>query len=53
MVQYLERRRMVPDDTEFQRKLVPNLQNYLFQAYISLNPSQVKQNYSIHLLEMA
>ena len=23
----------------------PNLQSYLFQAYISLNPSRVKQNY--------
>ena len=31
----------------------PNLQSYLFQAYISLNPNQVKQNYTIHLLEMA
>ena len=31
----------------------PNLQSYLFQAYISLNPSRVKQNYTIHLLEMA
>ena len=31
----------------------PNLQSYLFQVYISLNPSRVKQNYTIHLLEMA
>ena len=30
----------------------PNLQSYLFQAYISWNPSRVKQNYTIHLLEM-
>ena len=27
----------------------PNLQSYLFQAYISLNPSRVEQNYTIHL----
>ena len=27
----------------------PNLQSYLFQEYISLNPSRVKQNYTIHL----
>ena len=25
----------------------------IFQAYLSLNPSRVKQNYNIHLLEMA
>jgi len=31
----------------------PNLQSYLFQAYISLNPIRVKQNCTIHLLKMA
>jgi len=30
----------------------PNLQSYLFQACISLNPSRVEQKYTIHLLEM-
>ena len=27
----------------------PNLQSYLFQKYISLNPSRVEQNYTIYL----
>ena len=31
----------------------PNLQNYLFQTYTSLNPSRVEQNYTIQLLKMA
>ena len=31
----------------------PNLQSYLFQAYRSSNSSRVKQNYTIHLKEMA
>ena len=31
----------------------PNLQSYLFQAYISLNSSKVQQNYTMHLLKMA
>ena len=31
----------------------PNLQSYLFQEYISINPSRVKQNYTIHKKEMA
>ena len=31
----------------------PNLQSYLFQANISSNSSRVKQNYTIHLKEMA
>ena len=30
-----------------------NLQSYLFQEYISLNPSRVEQNYTIYLLKMA
>ena len=29
----------------------PDLQSYLFQEYISLNPSRVKQIYTIHLLK--
>ena len=29
----------------------PNLQNDLFQEYISLNPSRVEQNYTIYLLK--
>ena len=31
----------------------PNLQSYLFQGYISLNPILGEQKYTIHLLEMA
>jgi len=31
----------------------PNLQSYLFQAFLSLNPSRVEQNYAILLLKMA
>ena len=31
----------------------PNLQSYVFQAYISLNPSRVELKYIIHLLKMA
>ena len=31
----------------------PNLQSYLFQAYISLNPIRVEQKYTKHLLKMA
>ena len=31
----------------------PNLQSYLFQAYISLNPSRVKQNYTIYFSKKA
>ena len=31
----------------------PNLQSLLFQAFISLNPSRVEQNYTLHLKEMA
>ena len=27
----------------------PNLQSYLFQEYISLNPSRVEQNYSPYI----
>ena len=27
----------------------PNLQSYLFQEYISQNPSRAEQNYNIHL----
>jgi len=30
-----------------------NMQSYIFQAYISLNPNRVEQNYIIHLLKMA
>ena len=31
----------------------PNLQRYLFQEYISLNPRRVEQNYTIFLSKMA
>ena len=30
----------------------PNLQSYLFQAYISLIPSRVEKNYTVHLLKV-
>ena len=29
----------------------PNLLSYLFQAYTSLNPSRLEQNYTTHLLK--
>ena len=29
----------------------PNLQSYLFQEYISLNPRRVEQNYPVYLLK--
>ena len=31
----------------------PNLQDYLLQAYISLNPSRIEQKYTKHLLKIA
>ena len=52
------------DDTQMQGILVPkltlgpfltrngpNLQSYLFQEYISLNPRRVEQNYTTYLLK--
>ena len=40
-------------DISSKTNIGPNLQSYLFQTYISLNASQVEQNYTIHLLKMA
>ena len=31
----------------------PNLQSYLFQEFIALNPRRVEQNYTKYLLKMA
>ena len=39
-------------DTECS-KFGPNLQSYLFQAYIFLKPSRVEKNNTIHLSKLA